>query len=89
MGVIGMILMVVGGVAMLVFSIQVLIIAFKTSVGWGLASLLIPFVIIVFVIKHWDQCKTPFLRSLMAFAVYIVGMVVGFMGGGGMAGLTG
>ncbi len=88
MGMIGMILMVVGGIAMLVFLVQILIIAFKTSVGWGLASLLIPFVIVVFAIKYWDQCKTPFLRSLIAFAVYVVGMVVSFMGGGGMAALS-
>ena len=88
MGMIGMILMVVGGLAMLVFSIQVLIIAFKTSVGWGLASLFIPLVIIVFAIKHWDQCKTPFVRSLIGLVVYVVGMVVGFMGGGGMAAMS-
>ena len=88
MGMIGMLLMVVGGLGMLVFNIQILIIAFKTSVGWGLASLLIPLVIFVFVIKNWEPCKTPFLRSLAAFAVYIVGMVVSFMGAGGMAGLS-
>lgn len=73
MAMLGMALSVLGGIAMLVFSIQILITAFKTSVGWGLGSLLVPFVILVFVVKHWEATKTPFLRSLMAFAVCLVG----------------
>jgi len=62
---------------MLVFAIQILIMAFKTSVGWGIASLLIPFVIIVFVAKNWEATKTPFLRSLMALVVVILGTALG------------
>lgn len=82
MGMIGTILMAVGGIGALVFGIQILIVAFKKSIGWGLASLLIPFVIFFFIAKHWEECKTPFLRWAAAFAVYVVGMVVGMMGGG-------
>jgi uncharacterized membrane protein len=69
----GMVLSLVGSLAMLVFSIQILITAFKTSVGWGLASLLLPFAIFVFVAKNWEATKTPFLRSLAAMAVVVVG----------------
>lgn len=73
MAMLGMALSVLGSIAMLVFSVQILITAFKTSVGWGLASLLIPLAILVFVAKHWEATKTPFLRSLVAFVVVAVG----------------
>jgi hypothetical protein len=81
----GMALSVLGGIAMLVFGIQILITAFKTSVGWGLASLLVPFVILVFVAKNWDATKTPFLRSLIAFAVSLVGTGLSVFGAMGAA----
>ncbi|MEZ5313167.1 MAG: hypothetical protein R2862_05665 [Thermoanaerobaculia bacterium] len=37
MGTLGTILSVVGGIGSLIFGIQLLILAFKKSVGWGLA----------------------------------------------------
>ncbi len=82
----GMALSVVGSIAMLVFSIQILITAFKTSVGWGIASLLIPFVIFVFVAKNWGATKTPFLRSLMALVVMMAGTGLSLFGA--MSGAT-
>jgi len=72
----GMALAGLAGIGMLIFGIQILILAFKTSVGWGLASLIIPFAILVFVIKYWDRAKTPFLRSLACLPVYLIGMVL-------------
>lgn len=80
MAMVGMALSVLSGIAMLVFGIQILITAFKTSTGWGLASLFLPFAIIVFVIKHWEATKTPFLRWLMAFVVAIVGSGISMYG---------
>jgi len=74
MGMVGMALALLAGLAMFVFSVQILIMAFKTSIGWGLASLFIPFAVLVFVIKHWDEAKTPFLRSLACLPVYLIGM---------------
>ena len=43
MVILGTVLSALGAIGMLVFSIQILITAFKTSIGWGLASLLLPF----------------------------------------------
>jgi uncharacterized membrane protein len=86
MAILGTILMVVAGLAMLVFSVQILITAFQTSVGWGLASLLIPFAILVFVFKHWPETKTPFLRTLACLPVYLIGM--GLMMAGAMSGAS-
>ena len=76
MGIVGTALTVLAGLAMMVFSIQILILAFKTSVGWGLASLIIPFAVFVFVVKYWDQAKTPFLRWLACLPVSLIGVAI-------------
>ena len=73
MGMLGMALSVLASLAMLVFGIQILITAFKTSTGWGLISLLVPLGVFVFIAKHWEATKTPFLRSVMAFVVVVIG----------------
>ena len=80
MAMVGTALSVLSAIAMLVFFVQILITAFKTSTGWGLASLLLPFAILVFVIKHWEATKTPFLRWLIAFGVAIVAGGISFYG---------
>jgi len=67
-------------IAMFVFGIQILITAFKTSIGWGLASPLIPFAVLVFVIKHWEQTKKPFLRTLACLPVYAIGFALAMYG---------
>jgi hypothetical protein len=85
MGTVGMILQALGGIAMLVFMIQILILAFKKSVGWGLASLLLPFAIFVFVAQNWAACKTPFLRWLMALVVFGIGSGLAVAGAVGSA----
>ncbi len=80
MGTVGMIVSWIGWIGMAVFGIQILIYAFKTSVGWGLASLLIPFAIFVYVAKNWAQCKTPFLRWLLCLVVGLIGSGLAFWG---------
>jgi hypothetical protein len=85
MAMLGMALSVLAGIGMLIFSIQILITAFKTSIGWGLASLLIPFAILVFVFTNWQATKTPFLRSLIALAVALVGSGLSVYGAMGAA----
>ncbi|MCP4902540.1 MAG: hypothetical protein GY906_36715 [bacterium] len=80
MAILGTILLVIGGIGSLIFGIQILIVAFQTHIGWGLGSLLVPGVGLVFVIMNWQKTKTPFLRSLICFAVMIVGGVLSGMG---------
>ncbi|MFN7941821.1 MAG: hypothetical protein U0X73_09480 [Thermoanaerobaculia bacterium] len=86
MGTVGMILYWAGLIGCLIFGIQILIMAFKTSIGWGLASLLIPFVMFVYVAKNWAACKTPFLRWLASLVVCAIGGGLKFYGmfSGGM-----
>ena len=80
MAMVGMALSALAGIGMLIFSIQILITAFKTSLGWGLVSLIVPFAVLVFVAKHWEATKTPFLRSLIALAVALVGSGISMFG---------
>jgi hypothetical protein len=84
-----MLLAIVGAIGMLIFGIQLLILAFKKSLGWGLASLFIPFVIFVFVFQNWEACKTPFLRLLACVPVWVIGFALSTFGAFSAAGTGG
>jgi len=64
--------------------IWLLIVAFKESIWWGLGSLFIPFVSLIFVVLHWSVAKTPFLISLLSVVMVIAGAFM--MGAGSSAG---
>mgnify|MGYP000660247003 CR=1 FL=1 len=72
----GSILIFIGAIIGLIFGIQILILAFKESLGWGLGSLIIPFVMLIFVIMHWEKAKSPFLKSLIAIPFYVIGLIM-------------
>jgi hypothetical protein len=74
---VAMLIMGVGWLIAVIGSIMVLIEAFKTSILWGIGSLLIGIVGLVFVIMHWDVAKRGFLISLAGVGVAIVGGVLG------------
>lgn len=76
MAIIGGILIGIGVIISLIYGIIILIKAFQESVLWGLGYIFVPFVGLVFIIMHWEQCKSPFLRSLIGVAIYIVGFVI-------------
>ncbi|MEM7146253.1 MAG: hypothetical protein AAF591_14035 [Verrucomicrobiota bacterium] len=80
MATIGTILLFVGAIISLVYAIFILVNAFKKSILWGLGSLFVPFVGLIFVIMHWDQNKQPFIRYLIGVAISIVGAVLGGAG---------
>lgn len=72
-----MALVAVGGIVMLVGGIWILVKAFQESIVWGLASLFIPIVALVFVVTHWQDAGKPFLIYLAGLAVYMVGVFGG------------
>ncbi len=80
MGILGTLLLVVGGIVALIGGIMVLIEAFKESVGWGLGSLLVPVVSLVFVVLHWSVAKKGFLLYLAGIGLIVVGAICGAMG---------
>jgi hypothetical protein len=58
----GALLCVVGG-------LWLLVVAFTESILWGLASLFIPFVILIFALTHWERSQKPFL-------IYLAGAIL-------------
>ena len=64
----GVILSLVGG-------LWIVVNAFRTSVLWGLGSLLVPFVSLVFALLNFADNKVPLLIS-------VIGMVLCLMGWG-------
>ena len=64
----------IGVVLALVGFIWLVVVAFKKSVWWGLGTLIVPFVGLIFAIMNWQTAKTPFL-------VYLGGVVLCVIGG--------
>lgn len=64
----------IGFVICLVYGIKILIMAFQKSILWGLASLFIPLVQLVFIILYWSETKSPFLRGLLGIPFILVGL---------------
>ncbi|MET4729440.1 thiol:disulfide interchange protein [Lysobacter enzymogenes] len=69
-------LMIVGGLICFGAGLWLLVLAFQESVWWGLGSLLLSPVMLVFVILHWNKAKVPFLINLGGLALVIVGAVM-------------
>jgi hypothetical protein len=46
-------------------NIWLIIAAFRESLAWGLCVLFLPFALLVFLFRHWDAAKQPFLCSLL------------------------
>lgn len=76
MAILGIIFIVIGVIIGLFFGIQILILAFKESPIWGLGSIFLPVVSLIFVIMHRDKTKSPFLRGLIAIPFYLIGDVL-------------
>jgi hypothetical protein len=84
------ILMPLLAVACFVGFVWLVVVAFRRSVGWGLAVLFLsPIAAVVLAIKHWRETRTPFLiyAGSMACAVlfFAAAAVVGIMAFGGAA----
>jgi hypothetical protein len=76
MHVLGILLVAVGAIIALIFGIQLLILAFRTSILWGLGYIFVPFVGLIFIIVHWQEAKTPFLRGLISIPFYVGGLLL-------------
>jgi len=77
MEIIGGILILLGIILLIVGDIWFLIAAFRESIWWGLACLLLPIVQLFFLIVHWDEAKKPFGLQLAALAVFLTGFFIG------------
>ena len=77
MGILETILFFAGVILAFVGWIWILVIAFKESLVWGLCSLFIPFVVLIFAFMHWEECKKPF-GIYVAGVLFYVGAIVFF-----------
>jgi hypothetical protein len=82
MGTLGTILSGLGGLAALVGTIWIVVIAFKESIAWGIGSFLCFIVLLIYVAQHWEATKKPFLIWVGGVALTVVARVIG---GGGAA----
>jgi F0F1-type ATP synthase assembly protein I len=73
---IGAILFLIGVIISIVYGIILLIRAFQAGILWGLGYLLIPFVGLIFVVVHWEDAKSPFLKGLLAIPFIIAGILL-------------
>ena len=72
MELVGMIILGIGGIISLIGGIWFLVVAFRQSVWWGLGSIFIPFVSLIFLIMHWADAKKPFFVSLLGAVIIVV-----------------
>lgn len=72
-----MLLLFLGLLLVVIGALMLLVAAFRVSIWWGLASLLIPFVQIIFVFIHWGESRasvfTQTIGLLLILAAFLVG----------------
>lgn len=63
------------GIALcLIGGLWIVVNAFRKSIWWGLGSLLIPFVAVIFAIMNFAQNKIPLIIYIVGIVLLIVGM---------------
>jgi hypothetical protein len=76
MEIVGTGLFLVGIMVAIVGWIMIAIAAFRVSAGWGVGSLLIPLVALIFVITHWQDTRRGFFTQLGGAALFVIGAVI-------------
>ena len=66
-------LVIVGVVLMIVGGIMLLWAAFKESLLWGIGSIVVPLVALIFVATHWSEAKMGFLIQLLGVILFVAG----------------
>ncbi len=70
---IGQALIAIGITLALIGDIMIIIQAFKTSLLWGLGTLFLPIVGIIFIIMYWDETKKYVMWILLSLLFFIIG----------------
>ena len=81
MGIAGPGLLIIGLIVHLIGWIMLIVVAWRESIWWGLLSIFVPFVALIFVITHWQDAKRPFLISISGTAVFVPDDAKGEAGG--------
>jgi len=68
--------LIIAGILGAVGGIRLLIVMFQESILWGIGSMILPFVSLIFVITHWEESKKPFLIQMAAIPFIILGVML-------------
>ena len=69
-------LIILGALIAFVGGIWLLVVTFQESILWGIGSILLPLVSLIFVVMHWDVSKKPFLIQVVGCVIVIVGILM-------------
>jgi hypothetical protein len=64
-----------GALVAFVAGIWLLVLAFRAHILWGLGSLFVPFVSLIFVIMYWRRAWIPFVVSLAGAGMMVIGLL--------------
>lgn len=81
----GVVLLILGGVLGLIGYVWLIVEAFRVSLGWGLAVLLLGWTwvpLILFAVGHWPAARRPLLVWGIGFVVSVLASAVTFLGVG-------
>ena len=67
-------ILIIGGLIMLYGSILFLIVAFQDNVFWGLACLLVPIAALFYLVKNWEETKSPFVIQVVGGLILGAGL---------------
>jgi hypothetical protein len=70
-------LFLIGGIVAVVGWLWLSWVALQESVLWGLGTLVIPLVGLVFAILHWQEAKAAFLTCIAGNVLFVIARVVG------------
>lgn len=69
-------MIILGGLVYLTGVIWLVVLAFRTSILWGLAAFFIPFGYVIFAGVHWSKARPGFMTHLAGLALMFVGWAV-------------
>lgn len=69
-------ILILGIAISVIANLWLVVVAFRTSFLWGVASLLVP-MNIVFVVMHWQEARRPFFTFLIGMATWTVAAMSG------------
>ena len=72
-----MLLLFLGLLLVVIGALMLLVAAFRVSIWWGLASLLIPFVQIIFVFIHWGESRASVFTQTTGLLLILAAFLVG------------